>query len=315
MNNNNLFKKTVPSNMPSFSCTDPFSRFQPMSTFTSSNSTYTTAFDSGHTILPKPNYSNPNTLLHNNVRNNVLDEHITEYKIFIDSSDRDINHFLNPFSYKVTFAPPGTSTYKSEQWIDPMDQSKGTRIVTETLGQIPTPHINVDFRNVKYIKLDNIVLPRYTQVENDGSALITTSASSITDDRFVIFDIKEFNGKNIYSTNYNTSNSFGLITVDKLIIGSNFFVGTPFYSSLLFDDSKLGNISTLTISFKNSLGNQLDITDSTGNSILDKSLSDITDYRHPLHPSHQNHITLLIGVVEPQINLEPEFSRGRNYKF
>lgn len=92
-------------------------------------------------------YSNKNNLLHNNVHDKVLDENIIEYKIDIDSIDRDITVYPDPFSFVVNFAPiPSSCSY-------------GQR-----MGGTPTPHILIDFRNVKYIKLQNIILPIHNRV-------------------------------------------------------------------------------------------------------------------------------------------------------
>src|SRR5256885_725946 len=61
------------------------------------------------TILEKVNFTNPNTTLHNNLENNLLAENIIEYHINIDSDDRNIETYPNPFNYTVSFTALGRS--------------------------------------------------------------------------------------------------------------------------------------------------------------------------------------------------------------
>ena len=102
-------------------------------------------YDSG-SINPKHQmlneYENP-TLIHHNVSKNVYSEALQEYTIIIDSSDRDITKYPNPFSYRVKFnGLPGT-----------LDAN-----------------IMKKFDYVKYIKLDTGIIPgRYYYVKQDTS--------------------------------------------------------------------------------------------------------------------------------------------------
>ena len=90
---------------------DPYkntwNQFKPSTTLNSSvmNNKYSDAFRKGKTFMTNPDTSNPGTLWHNNMGKNVLDEHIVEYKVMIDSADRDITKYPNPYNYKVVFNP------------------------------------------------------------------------------------------------------------------------------------------------------------------------------------------------------------------
>lgn len=102
-------------------------------------------YDSG-SINPKHQmlgeYEKPN-LIHNNISKNVFTEALQEYTIIIDSSDRDIGKYPNPFSYRVKFnGLPGS--------VD--------------------ANIMKNFDYVKYVKLDTGIIPgRYYYVKQDTS--------------------------------------------------------------------------------------------------------------------------------------------------
>ena len=55
-----------------------------------SMSNFNNAYEQPYPIIEKLDYSNKNNVLHNNIGPRVLDEHIVEYRVIIDSQDRDI---------------------------------------------------------------------------------------------------------------------------------------------------------------------------------------------------------------------------------
>ena len=88
-------------------------------------------------------FEKPTNLVHNNITKNIYAETMQEYTIIIDSSDRDIKKYPNPFSYRVKFS--GLS---------------GSNDAT----------IMQKFDNVKFIKLDTGIIPtRYYYVKQDAS--------------------------------------------------------------------------------------------------------------------------------------------------
>ena len=89
----------------------------------------------------------PDDLLFKNITKNIYAETLQEYTIIIDSIDRDIQKYPNPFSYRVYFNP-----------------IQGTKDAT----------IQQKFNYVKYIKLDTGILPsRYYYIKQDTSLNIT----------------------------------------------------------------------------------------------------------------------------------------------
>lgn len=311
MNNNNFGRNNIPSNLnQNYGQSGNLSgNFNPLSTNNPMFPTYNNVIDSykqNTPLIQRPDYKNQNNLLHNNVGDNVLNEEIIKYRINLDSTDRDPKYFKDPFKYTVTFYPNNST---------------------------PRPIINKEFTNIKYIKLDSVILPRYTYIEKiDGDYTSNTSSEShIFDDRFVLLNIEQLEGveSRVYGTNTHLSNSFAQLIPDKLISTSH-YNSIYYLGSRYFKDSGLQNLNKLTIKFLDSNGNPLKIkrVDENGDKInikdtdplatkqddgtykdSDGNVISITDIRHPLNKKHQNHISLTFGIVEADINKNTQYAR------
>lgn len=331
-------------------------------------------------------YPPPQNLIQNNISKNVYAETLQEYSIIVDSSDRDINKYPNPFNYRVYFNPTDTNV---------------------------GAYIPMKFNNVKYIKLVTGILPTtfyYVKQEatlnnsdiqillnlnktsnppNSNITLTTTDISgsfviiNITDilintinklyERYITFAIPDIFPKSInttfeYSFKYNLDNSnniinmvytsniakftmqlysisnekYTLLFIDEYdppnenatnqTISKSFSIMFPdgtncdtLYTSSSFVDkifkfSNLGIINQMTIRitnsngilFKNSQDNYVDL-----NIPLIKTCSCLTDtngyftrnyqcsctyFRHPYYQKFQNVLIFKIGVIESNID-------------
>jgi hypothetical protein len=115
-------------------------------------------------LINKPDYRNTGELVHNNLKDNILSTHLIENKIYIDSGDRDQSIYTNPFNFTVYLKPDGAS-----------------RIVNKRTGEIeliqgtPKPYLPYNFKNVKYVQIDKIILPVYYQYQKSNLSLIDIS--------------------------------------------------------------------------------------------------------------------------------------------
>lgn len=333
VNDNNFNKRIIPSNLYPINggmSGDPFSRFNPLTTNTNhqiknmyATANFKKAYQEHDNIIEKIDYTNKNNTLHNNINDTILDEHIVEYRVNIDSLDRDIKTYPDPFSFTVKFNPLSSGTLRTEV----IEKGKMTTI-NEYFHGAPGPHINKEFRNVKYIKLDTIVLPQATKFKEKDGHIIIDHDYSLMDDRFIVLVIKELDdstGTRIYSTSddgirydsddkvVNPPQPFGLIFPDKHL-GRKFYLGTPYYSSRVYNSSQLGNIKQLTIQFYDSCGKLLKVDDLLNYQQLrrleleNKPISP-SDPRHPLYKNIQVHLSFIIGVVEPQVSTNTKYER------
>jgi len=327
-NDNNQNRQHVPSNIFPYNggmVGNPFGRYNPVTTNQLNNmknnpnmSNFDQSYKITEQIIEPIDYKNYGTTLHNNIGASVLDEHITEYRINIDSLDRDIKLYPNPFQFKVTFKPSGNGTVRTEV----IKNGKLKAINDYFTGQ-PKPHISRNFRNVKYVKLDNIVLPQHTNISYDDEYKFN-SDYNLMDDRFISLSIKELECNRIYDTSddglrinpdtndfFTPPKIFGIIFPDKRL-GKNFFTGTPYYSTKIYDSANLGNLDKLSIQFFDSCGLPLKINGLLNFSDLIKADDQncpipISDLRHPLNKKHQLHLSFVVGVVESSVNNVTKF--------
>lgn len=327
-NNNNLSfrppsNKYPPQNMNFNSPQGNFSSVttNELNNMKSNFNNFNNAFRQNEPLIEKINHDNNNNLLHNNVSNNILDEHVTEYRIDIDSFDRDIKTYHNPFDFKVKFGVPSNNTLNTTTY------EKGKIItINEKLSGPPKPHINRSFKNVKYIKLDNIVLPQYSNVtyDTENEKYILDPESYLVDDRYVSLAINELDLNRTFCTsddNYRVNPKNGNIInppcpfariYPEVKLGSIYYTGTPYFGSKYYDSSSLGNIKSLSIKFFDSCGVPLSYDNKFSYKEIKKAEDEgnpipLDDLRHPLNKKNQVHLSFIIGVIEAQINTETKF--------
>jgi hypothetical protein len=308
---------------------DPFANFNPLTTNMQMTmnkqknfNNFEQAYTKNNAMIEQMDYNNKNNTIHNNIGSDILDEHIIEYRITIDSLDRDLRTYPDPFSFIVKFNPPSSGTLRSE-----VLENGTLKSVNERFNGPPQPHINKEFRNVKYIKLDTIVLPQHSNIIKNGNDKYELDPNSLLiDDRFVslVIDNIECNrvfstsdsGKRVHPDNGNITTPprpFAIILPDKLL-GRIYYSGTPYYGSKIYKNSLLGNIASLNIQLYDSCGFKLKFDNLYTSKELHeaKKLGNpipISDIRHPLNKNLQVHLSFIIGVVESQINTNTKFER------
>lgn len=245
-------------------------------------------------------FTNKNDILYNNLEKNILDQSIQEYVIQIDSKDRDTIFYPNPFDMKVTFNPIA-DTYDKTTKI----KYKGT----------PNPTIPIDFSNVKYIKLENIILPRncYVIFDEITKQLIYNPDKKLEQNRFLLLHINEINNNTNIGTNDYINKSFGTIFCDK-VISPEHFIGHSYGCIKVFKNSELENIKTLSIKITDSDGNiimpHIDKDCETPNYCIcnDKKFDSdkcICNYKlHPLNKNFQVYMLFKIGVLCNDLNVK-----------
>lgn len=272
-----------------------------------------TAFQPNPNLVAKRNFKNNGNLLFNNIEYDVLNQDIFEIVIQIDSLDRDIKTYPNPFDMKITFNPTP----------DSYDKKSGT-----LFKGTPGPTVSKDFSYVKYVKLDSIVLPRncyltkkYDNESKDMDVIKKTkwdyhSTKKLNHERFLLMDIKEIVDETVFGTNTPINKSFGTIYCDKLI-SPDYFTGTTYGCTKIYKSSSLGNIKTWSIKIKDSIGNTIEPTG------IDKycdtpkfcicKYSKYTDkqkekcvckyVRHPLNPKFQVFMCFKVGILINELNM------------
>jgi hypothetical protein len=331
--NNTAANQHIPSNMfPSNGgmSGNPFGRFNNLSTNTQNlmqnlphMSNFNKAYHPNTPLIEQHDYSNHNELLHNNINSTVLDEHIVEYAINIDSVDRDINVYPDPFKFTVKFNPPSRNIIQTEKPIDYKNKSKGTRIEETVFEGPPGPYICKEFRNVKYIKLTGIILPQCKK--NFRKEEDCKCEDLLINDRFIILRIKELEDDTGVRT-YNTGDSsvrfdssgksfsypkpFCIVYCDKLI-GKKYYSGSVKNGERVYNNSQLGNIKQLTFEFFDSFGVPIKTNGITSGKDLNNCDcdKDEEEQHSKNNQKPQVHLSFVIGVAEAQVNTNIKFEK------
>jgi hypothetical protein len=280
---------------------NPFNHFQGIGQDYGENN-FDSSFTPKRSVLEKVDTRNQDNTIHNNLRDNLQKEAITEYVINIDSIDRDISVYPSPYAFTVNFNTIA-STKKQVKTI-----VNGKQVYTEEYFKgTSAPTIDKEFRNVRYIKLTDIILPQFGNIcQHDDGHYIFDSGNKLVDDRYIILGIEEFSDSlsRVYNT-YDASDnrlgspvSFCQIYPDTRY-GKNFYYGGIIGGVRTYKENNLGSINKLTIRLYDSCGNPLIIDNLFGPCEL--KCNNSCDPRNPLNKRHQIFMSFTIGVVETEL--------------
>jgi len=252
-------------------------------------------------------FVNRNDLLHNNLYDIILNEEIVEYSILVDSKDRNIEVYPNVWSYDVAFGPINTTRSKVN----------GKTVVYET----PNPVVNQSICKVRYILLQDAILPFYSKIKNtkhtiNGEECIIPkidTTKNLTEYLYVVLCMDGYNDNRRLSTNDLLSESFGTIYYDGNTSNTH-YSGSMSGAIKIFQPDQLGTIDCLKIRFYNPYGEPLSVNHfdkniksrcecncDEDNNVINKDCPH-HNLLHPLAPAWQHHLHFTIGVVEPRLN-------------
>ena len=213
------------------------------------------AFNKATTLIPQRDTKNYSNALHNNFGDNIVNEMITEYTIHVDSMDRDLIAFPNPYQFVLSIGGAGSSTITQSNYINKNQQSV-LNFTSVSYSGVPNPRIDVPFRNVKYIKLKYLMLPRTIVYDYDisGNSVIYSKISPpsskttiLGNYRYLIMRIKEIANDNFYSTNDNIKNNCFILYRDSNYYDAISDLWMATQPIKIFYDDDLKNLSKMTI--------------------------------------------------------------------
>lgn len=265
------------------------------------------SFSQNQQLIEKTDFKNSGNLMHNNISDNIFLERISEYQINIDSNDRKLSVYPNPFKFTVTFG--GVGAHQLSNKISNKNQSVDDEqnFFEATAG----PVIDRKFKNVKYIKIDYVMLPRVTKLTSctgkyDFESCDGTS-HHLSSYGYLILKIKELSTGRILGTN-NLLSDDGFILYPNKLMGNDFVMWTPSNGSRIFNNSNLGNLERLSFCILTPTGKQLSFVDAYGKEI-DLNLIDKQrrNKEHIISLSYiedrlKCFISVLVGVVENEMN-------------
>ncbi|ARF10813.1 hypothetical protein Hokovirus_3_86 [Hokovirus HKV1] len=257
---------------------------------------YDRTFTPNKTLLDPINTTNKGELLHNNVNTDVLNENTIEYRINIDSYDRNINNYPSPFDFVVNF----------------------------TNGNIKdSANIGLTLNNIQYIRIETVIMPMFitTKCNNNKNCQIFKDNDSYNDgcnefhqrnlltERFIIMEIQELENEQMqtFSTADNRQSfprgAYCSIVPDTKMLG--WYSGICFNGNKFYKKNNLQQLKRLTIKFYDSYGVPLFYDNIT---IDNKKLKD-PNYIHPKDKNIQVYITMAVGVNIPGITTKPTWPK------
>ncbi len=266
----------------------------------SGQSNFGNSYKPSQNMIPHRDSKNHGHVIHNNINENIVSEIVTEYTVHVDSIDRDINIFPNP--YKFTLSLGGVATQTG-------------------VNGVPDPRIDVGFRNVKYVKLKYLMLPRHIKFDrtvdmggNKSYAHAVTKSTILSNYRYLLMRIKEISNDKLYSTNDTIKNDCFIIYRDSNYldaINDLWFATQP---TKIFYDNGLKNLSRMTIEILTPQGEELRILYDGTNKLNYTELN--TDQSTAVPSSNfytnfneaiQTNMEFEIGVCENQLNTEKNY--------
>ena len=318
---------------------NPFGNFNPITTnnmpTNKGSHNFNSAYQINTSFIEKQDFRNKNDLLHNNVNENLLLEQIIEYNLNIDSEDRSLVAYPNPFNFTVTFGGHGnvseTKVFlkKNSTNLSAMNENKyeNKKIVYEGT---PGPIINKKFKNVKYLKLDYVILPKTNIIKSTTSDNINNDninndnesdlcdcpcpndSISIDDQdkltqkyKYLILRINEIKTDNILGTNKNLENNIFILYPDKLM-GKNHIMWLPTSGYRNYKNSNLENITRLTFEILTPKGEVLFIYDENKN-IINPATETNELIKESINENMQISISIVLKVVENELNTNTKF--------
>jgi hypothetical protein len=220
---------------------------------------FNNAFKNQATLIPPRDTKNYGNTIINNLNENIVNEIITEYTLHIDSCDRDVNLFPNPYQFTVSIGGAGSSTITQTNTnsVNNINNKNGVLFNSVSYSGAPGPRIDTQFRNVKYIKLKYITLPRiilYENVVEDGKKIYTASspltnksATILGNYRYLIMRIREIANDNFYSTNADIKNNCFILYRDSNYLDAVNDLWIATQPIKIFYDDDLKNLSKMSI--------------------------------------------------------------------
>jgi hypothetical protein len=279
------------------------------------------SFAHNQPLIEKPDFQNRNNVIHNNMGETLLNEQIIEYQLHVDSKDRTVTTYDNPFKFVVSFGGVGRKTHRKKVKRKTADGKEYYETTEEYISDgTPGPIISREFKNVKYIKLDYVILPRTLYITKDPSGNYIKSENNtlnLARNKYLIVKIKELGSNKIASTNSVIGDDSFLIYPDKFL-GTDNVLWITSYGSRIFNNSLLGNISRLTFQiltpngevltpYDSELNKEIVFADFEKDSSSKYSTEEFNTIKNEIIPDLQCNISLLMGVVENELNISTKY--------
>ena len=282
-------------------------------------SNFTESFSTNKPLINAQDFRNKRDTLHDNIGKDLQTERVVDYKIQINSIDRNPQMTPNPFDIRVS-----------------MGNSKNS-----------FPNIKRKFENIKYITLNSVILPRTIAIDTSKINPDTTGPPpydiyptcspiviphpekpnsilhNLEHHPYLYLRIKEIGTNNNIGSNPLLEYDTFMIVPDQKLGDMYLWKAIKGAATLsVYPNSKYENISQLSLSILDENGNVLTVYDQTGKNIIRRPLGsevqeDFNEYVEKYKNNNDlvkytDNVTQVIyhftfGVVENELNTLPKF--------
>ena len=216
------------------------------------------AFQDNFAIIPKNKFNNEHNVVHDNLGSNLMTEQIETYTIFADGFHRNHTSHCNPFDFPIEFG--GTGSSEQSTWGEELDSTtnpnkpKWIKVKKIKTFQGSTGvKIGRPLHNVKFVKVQSIVCPRYNKLTYDFANKIFNYATEEEEfnigasQRFITLKIKELADPKKFTSGEFFKNDSYLMRIDKYM-GNSHVLWIPLHrDSVSFKNSLLKDLSKISI--------------------------------------------------------------------
>lgn len=207
-------------------------------------------------LLNRPDYTNQNTSLHNNIRQTTLSEQKFINDIFVYAQFRNIDKYHNPFKFDTKFNGVPTVT---EQII----LNTGGHVFSYNKYVDGDPQIVLNlqraFKNIIAVTVNVLIMPVFTNYKfSDGEYVIDFTNNYSERNRFLVLKIKEIEFPYKYTNIPGSDKGYFVLRHDTTRGNNEYWV--PMCATLTYHVSNLQNIDRMSFEVLNEVGEQLSLT-------------------------------------------------------
>ena len=213
----------------------------------------------GHMLMGRPDYTNKDNLLHNNVEEQILLEQIIDNRLFIDTSIRDYSKSSNPFKFVVKFNGIEAKTTDIGILIDGVDSYTYKKYIKGDTDVV----MDRVFKNIKMVQINNLILPNYIDYISDSDGSYTKVGGgklAKSKYKYLILKISELSNNRCFSNNKAFGKECFFMKMDDEICIFNYRWIPSGHGTIVYPDSNLQTINRLTVEICDDQGNVLNTT-------------------------------------------------------
>jgi len=271
------------------------------------------SFSPSMKIIDKTDFKNRGNVVHDNIGTNLLLENLVDHIFEINSVDHDaytytsfdskkVSPYNNPFNFVVSF------------------------------GGLIRPAIPMKPNNIKYVRIDNVIMPKTNVIVMDNAdplycTMSTATTNLLENQKMLILKIVELKSNRKHFTGTMINDESFVMMVDRLMGLENAY-WTASHKLITYPNSCLGNINRLSLKLYNQYNAELNVVTNLGDILnLEQTIATQKFMYGGVESAIANPVTnipilqttmgkmqtiyeVTFGIIDNELNTEPKFGFG-----